>query len=149
MRIVYVAGRYRADNAYGIHANVFRAEAAALKVAQAGAMPLTPHLNTAHFQGTQPDAFWLEGTMELLRRCDAIYIFEIDDLKTSSGTRGELTEATRLALPVFYSVHALKQWLQDPRCPWRTPTIGRKKGGRCSRVSGHEGKCTFARAVRK
>lgn len=113
MKIIYVAGPYRADLPWGVDRNVHRAREAGVTVALAGAMPLIPHANTAHFDGLAPDAFWLEGTLELLRRCDAVYVFS-ENWKASSGTRNEVAEATRLGLPVFYpdDIRAMQEWIK-------------------------------------
>jgi hypothetical protein len=111
MKVVYIAGKFRGPNAWEIHRNVHRAEQAALWVAQAGAMPLCPHANTAHFHGTCTDDFWIDGTLELLRRCDALFNFDPARALESAGTRGEIAEAKRLGLPVFERHADLAEWL--------------------------------------
>jgi hypothetical protein len=83
-------------------------------------MPLIPHAHTAHFHGEGPsdgaDAFWLDGTLELLRRCDAAVF--IPGWPKSSGSRGEWEEAGRLGLPRFDlhanpdALHLLIEWLK-------------------------------------
>lgn len=71
MKVVYIAGKFTGPDAWTIHSNVFAAEQAAFEVQKLGAMPLCPHANTAHFHGVNTPEFWYEGTLELLRRCDA------------------------------------------------------------------------------
>lgn len=68
MRVVYIAGPFRAENAWEIEQNIRRAEEAALELWRAGAAVLCPHTNTRYFQGAAPDHVWLEGDLELLRR---------------------------------------------------------------------------------
>lgn len=99
MQIVYIAGPFRAVTAWEIENNVRRAEEVGFLVAQAGAMPLIPHANTRFFHGHQTEQFWLDGTLELLRRCDALML--LPTWAQSSGARGEKAEAERLGLPVF------------------------------------------------
>ncbi len=99
MIIAYVAGRFRAPTAWGIAENVRAAERVGLKVAEEGGMPLIPHANTANFHGEGDDQLWLDGTMELLRRCDAVVL--VPGHEASSGTRAEIAEANRLGIPVF------------------------------------------------
>lgn len=111
MKVVYVAGRFRGVTHREIQLNVLAAEEAGLDVAKFGAMPLIPHKNTENFHGLLNDQFWINGTSELLRRCDAIYIFNDSDLAKSEGTRGELELARRLGLPVFYDLETLEGWL--------------------------------------
>jgi len=115
MKVVYVAGPFRGNTPWDVECNVRRAEALALNVARVGAMPLTPHCNTRFFDGQLDDAFWLEGTMELLRRCDAVVLAPYWQL--SEGTKGEIAEAEALNLPVFEELEALVAWLNErPTC---------------------------------
>jgi len=113
MKIVYVAGKFRGETPWEVHRNVVQAEAAALDVARAGAMPLCPHKNTEHFDGMLTNEFWLAGTMELLRRCDAVYVFDPGHTETSSGTRAEVDEARRRGLPVFLDLDTLSEWVRS------------------------------------
>jgi hypothetical protein len=109
MKVVYVAGRFRAPTAWNIEQNVRRAEELALEVCKLGAMALCPHTNTRFFQGTLPDAFWLEGTTELLRRCDAVML--TPGWEESAGSRGEKAEAEKRGMPVFHDLGELAAWL--------------------------------------
>lgn len=100
MKVVYVAGPFRAPNAWEIERNIRRAEETAmLLIEQMGIMPMIPHANTRFFHGTQTDQFWLDGTMELLRRCDAVFLGR--GWERSSGSKAEKAEAERLKIPVF------------------------------------------------
>lgn len=74
-----------------------------------GAVALCPHLNTAHFQDAAPDNVWLEGDLELLKRCDAVIM--TSDWYRSSGARAEKQFADDRKIPVFYDVAALRSWL--------------------------------------
>lgn len=120
MKVIYIAGPFRGPDAWIIHNNVFRAEYVANKIASMGAMPLCPHSIGAHFNGTHTAQFWIDGTLELMRRCDAVLVLE--GWVNSEGTRGEIAEAYRLGLPVFkpgdglvdevnYALRALEEWL--------------------------------------
>ncbi len=99
MKVVYVAGPFRGPTAWAIESNIRRAEEVGLEVARLGAMPIIPHSNTRYFHGEGEDQFWLDGTMELLRRCDAIVL--CPGWERSSGSRGEKAEAERLGFPAF------------------------------------------------
>jgi hypothetical protein len=112
MRIIYIAGPFRGPTAWDVECNVRRAEELAFEVFQLGAMPLTPHANTRFFHGQGPDQFWLDGTLELLRRCDAVIL--TDDWRRSAGARGERAEAERLGMAVFENVRELAVWLGKP-----------------------------------
>ncbi len=115
MRVIYIAGRFRGATHRDIQMNVLAAEAAGLDVAKLGAMPMIPHKNTENFHGLLTDEFWIDGTAELLRRCDAIYIFNQADLDQSAGTRGELKLAKQLGRPIFFDLNAIEAWLQAER----------------------------------
>lgn len=99
MKVVYIAGKYRGPNAWAVEQNIRAAEEVAARVIQLGMMPLCPHKNTAHMEGLADDEFFLAGTMELLRRCDAVVL--VPGWDKSTGTRAEVTEARALGIPVF------------------------------------------------
>jgi len=111
MRVIYIAGPFRGASTWDIECNVRRAEAVALEVAKLGAMPLCPHTNTRFFHGQLDDAFWLGGTLELMRRCDALLL--LPDWERSSGTRGEKTAAEGTSMPIFSSLGDLEWWLKN------------------------------------
>jgi hypothetical protein len=108
--VVYVAGPYRAPTVWQIECNIHKAREVGIEVARVGLMPLVPHANTAHYDGIQSDAFWLKGTMELLRRADAVML--VPGWVKSEGTRLEIEEANRLGLPVFETIEALLAWAE-------------------------------------
>lgn len=118
MKVVYVAGAFRGATQWEVQLNVRAAETAGLEVALAGAMPIVPHKNTEHFHGQLPDKFWLDGTMELMRRCDAVFVFRLRDESRSFGTREEVKEARKLGIPVFYDIDTLRAWLEEARGAW-------------------------------
>lgn len=113
IHVVYVAGPFRGRDGWAVHENIYRAESLARAVAALGAMPLTPHSIGAHMDGTETAEFWIEGTLELMRRCDAV-IFT-DDWQRSVGARGEHGEAIRLGLPRFFAIDDLGAWLGGKR----------------------------------
>lgn len=121
VKVVYIAGKYRAPTPWGVEQNIQAAEAVAAKVIQAGHMPLTPHKNTAHMEGLADDAFFLAGTMELLRRCDAVVM--VPGWERSVGARAEVVEANHLGLPVFDppgDSHAAIHVAVTLLCEWAT-----------------------------
>jgi len=121
MKLVYIAGPYRADTPYEIERNIRRAEDLGLEVARNGAVPVIPHTMYRFFQDSLPDDFWLDGTMEILRRCDAILMGP--QWEESAGSNSEFKEAEKLGLAIFYwqedVMHASKKWFQflgvDPK----------------------------------
>ncbi len=111
MKVCYIAGKFTAASPWEIELNVRAAEVAAVGVIATGAMPLIPHANTRFFHGLKgtDERFWYDGTLELLRRCDCVYM--VPGWKTSKGARAEREEAQRLKLPVFEDFVHLGMWL--------------------------------------
>ena len=100
MKIAYIAGPYRSDTVRGIVENIRRAEAVAIKYWQIGYAVICPHKNTALFDGLMPDRTWLDGDIEILKRCDVIVMSK--GWENSSGSKAELEIATKLGLEVIY-----------------------------------------------
>lgn len=109
MKLVYVAGPFRAKNHWDVEQNIRRAETLALEVWRCGAACICPHANTRFFDGAAEDRVWLEGDLEILRRCDAVVLTE--DWERSSGARSEVEFALALGIPVFKSVIEVYRWL--------------------------------------
>lgn len=109
IQVVYVAGPYRAKTPFEVECNIHAARRLGAEVAKLGGLPLIPHANTAHFDGIQDDQFWLDGTLELLRRADAVIM--LHNWERSTGARGEHAEAERLRIPIFYQLDRLAIWL--------------------------------------
>ena len=101
MRLVYIAGPYRAPTPWGVRCNIRIAEDLAAKVHAAGMFAVCPHANAAHMEGAGgiDDAHMLVGTLELMRRCDAVIL--TPNWRSSAGALAEVDEATRLGIPVF------------------------------------------------
>ncbi len=100
MKLVYVAGKYRGDTGWQVEQNIREAEALGFKLAsEYGVVPVIPHTMYRHFDGEMSDEFWLEGTLEVMRRCDAVVMHP--NWKDSAGARGEYEEAVNLGMPVF------------------------------------------------
>lgn len=101
MKVAYIAGPYRASTPRGILENIRRAEAVAIKVWQSGDAAICPHMNTRLFDGLAPDSVWLDGDLEILKRCD--YVVMVPGWETSSGSREEKRLAESLGMVVIYA----------------------------------------------
>lgn len=104
--VVYIAGPFRAANAWEVEQNIRRAEAVALGVWQAGWVALCPHLNTHHFQGVLPDETWLTGDLELLYRCDVV--LTVPGWELSEGARAEVKFAELHGKRAFHTIEGLR-----------------------------------------
>ena len=121
MKLVYIAGPFRAMSAYAnghqdmfaVQENIMAAMKLGLEVARMpGAFPVIPHANTMFFTGAAPDHVWLDGDIELLRRCDAILM--TPHWQRSSGARAEEKLAREIGLPVFFTADDMRAWLAQP-----------------------------------
>lgn len=109
MRLVYIAGKFRAATPWGVEQNVRAAEIAALDVWKAGAVAVCPHTMTRYFDQELPDEVFLQGTLTLLRVCNVVLM--LPGWHQSAGARLELQEAGRLGLPVCHTLDQLVDWL--------------------------------------
>jgi len=111
MKVIYIAGAYRADSEYGVKQNIEQAEKVALDVWRSGCVALCPHKNTAFFGGAYglKDKIWLDGDLELLSRCDAV--LTVDNWKTSGGASIEIKVAKSKGIPVFHTLYDLQDWI--------------------------------------
>ena len=114
MKLIYIAGPYAAPAHNGIEENIWRARQAAIWVWQHGGVGVCPHTMTAHMDGVVPREVFLAGDLELLRRCDAVLV--LPGWEQSQGTQGEIREAERIGLPLFYwpdDLCRLEEWLRE------------------------------------
>jgi hypothetical protein len=114
MYLVYVFGPFTEKTPWDTHLNVVAAELIGAQVANScdNVMPIIPHCNSENMVGIQDGVYWTEGTKELMRRCDCLLAVPCDSekMKKSVGSQGEIAEATRLSIPIFYNLDDLIQW---------------------------------------
>lgn len=103
MKLIYVAGPFRAPTLAAIQRNIDRARDVAVALASAGLMPVCVHtmegLAMHDIQQGDNGQFWVDGTLEIMRRCDAVVL--VDGWQNSQGTLGEIEEARKLGIPVY------------------------------------------------
>jgi len=89
MRLIYIAGRYRGKTEHEVHNNIQTADwyGAELTRKYPKYFFVIPHKNTAGYGGLQPDHYFLTGTLEILKRCDGIYMLPF--WTESEGARQE------------------------------------------------------------
>lgn len=89
MIVAYIAGPYRDKRgAHFVQENINKAREVAAEVWKQGMVPLCPHLNSAHFDGLVDEDVFLQGTKNLLSRCDMIVL--VPGWERSEGTLEEL-----------------------------------------------------------
>jgi len=99
MKVIFISGPYRSDTEFGVHENIQRAERVAIRVWQLGHVAFCPHKNTAYFGGIAPDSVWLDGDIEILKRCDAVCL--VPGWEKSSGALAEIKLAKEIGIPVY------------------------------------------------
>lgn len=109
MKLIYLAGPFRGPDSWAIACNVHKAAELSLRVWKLGVACICPHLNSAQFQGVCADRLWLDGDIEMLRRCDGL--ITTPNWKTSAGAREEVAFAYANGIPVFSSTYHLAEWI--------------------------------------
>ena len=125
MKLIYIAGPYRPyTNAHGALVdtahNISIAEMTAVHLVDAlghlGLFPVVPHLNTRDFENQvkkNHDQYFLDGTMAMLERCDAVLLTMPNADEVSSGTKAEVHRAHQLGIQVYRSFDALRRAAQE------------------------------------
>jgi nucleoside 2-deoxyribosyltransferase len=116
MKLIYVAGPFRGKDSWAMECNIRRAEAIALEVWRGGFACICPHSNTRFFQGAADDKVWLEGDLEILKRCDAVIM--TPNWRTSSGAKAEYLYALAREIPVFYYQDTVSGGLPEALYRW-------------------------------
>jgi hypothetical protein len=119
MKVAYVAGPYRASTPYQTLLNVQEASRVSLELWKMGYAVICPHKNTSMFDGECEELIWLNGYLEILKRCDIVIITHNWD--ESDGAIKEVAFADSLGIPVM-SFHKglveIKDFLnEDRKCP--------------------------------
>jgi Domain of unknown function (DUF4406) len=101
MKIIYIAGPYRASTPQGIKANIAVAKITAIRCWEAGFFVICPHLNTANFEQycNAPEEQYLDGYLKILSRCDAVVT--LPGWENSLGSIEEIKLAKKLSIPVY------------------------------------------------
>jgi hypothetical protein len=102
------------SNAWGVQQNVMKAMARSLEVWRRGHAAVCPHANTMFFQDADgcEDRVWLDGDIEMLRRCDAL--LTVEGWKESNGATAEVLLAQQIGKPVLTSIGELETYLSQP-----------------------------------
>lgn len=115
MKAVFVAGPFTAINGWLVEKNIRVAEKAAMEIAKMGVLALCPHTQSRYMHGTLTEEYWIKATLEMLSRCDAMYV--CPDWVSSVGTKGEIKYALASLIPLFYCLSQLEVWISaaDPK----------------------------------
>jgi NTP pyrophosphatase (non-canonical NTP hydrolase) len=106
--MVYIASPYTEGE--GQFNNVRTNIIACDKIRELGVRPFSPLLFAFwHLVYPHPYEYWMDLCLEWVKDCDALLRLP----GKSQGADDEVAEATALGIPVFYSIHDLKEWLDE------------------------------------
>jgi hypothetical protein len=114
-KLIYIAGPYSAATTDEIEINCQNAWRRGRDAALAGGFPVVPHMSSMHLHDRCSLQFWLDGTMLLMRACDAVLL--IKGWERSFGTKREVLDALDRGLPVFGALYQLTHWLNTQQSP--------------------------------
>lgn len=100
MKLLYVAGPYTAPTAWQVQKNIREAMEIALKYWRLGYAVICPHANSAGFDGELDWQVFMDGDLEMIRRCDVVVMHP--RWSESRGASIEHSEAQRLGKEIIY-----------------------------------------------
>lgn len=98
MKVAYIAGPFRSKTPWGVELNIRMAEMVAASYWRKGFAVITPHANSRFFTGIVPDETFLEGDLEILKRCDLLVL--APGWEQSEGAKAERELALALRIPI-------------------------------------------------
>lgn len=103
MKLIYVAGAYRAEGWHNVFENILKARAAARLLWLKGWAVICPHANSILMDGPDiPAQTFLDGDLEIIQRCDAICM--LPGWEKSEGSNMEYAHAIELGLEIYFGV---------------------------------------------
>lgn len=100
MKVAYLAGPYRARNDQNKWSNIMEARRVARAYWMVGWAVICPHMNSAFMDGDGTEGIFLDGDLEILRRCDTIIMMK--DWQDSQGATAELALAKSLNKEIIF-----------------------------------------------
>lgn len=114
--VIYVAGAFRAKNAWSVEANIRRAEELALRAWDNGYYPICPQAMTRYYDGVLEDDVFLRGLTYIMLRCDAVLVVS-EGWARSKGTMHEIAVAKAHGIPVFHTLADLNDARDNGQLP--------------------------------
>ena len=101
MRVAYIAGPYRAKTSIGKLINIWKARKAAKKYWKMGYAVICPHSNSALFDGVVDELTFLNGDLEILKRCVDVLVL-LPKWEDSTGSVIEQQWAIKWGKEIHY-----------------------------------------------
>ena len=115
-KIIYISGPYSEFKSnegitYKIEDNIKIARKIAIRLWEKGFTVICPHLNTIHFEKDSKLSYddYIDGDLEILSRCDAIYMTPFYDY--SSGAKKEKEHAKKIGIEIFDNESQIEKWV--------------------------------------
>jgi len=101
-RIIFVSGPYRNASEEKKRENIWHALRVSVRLWELGFFVICPHLNIANFEfyTDLDESIWLEGNLEMLSRCDCVFMLK--GFETSAGSLKEYELAQRLGKDIYF-----------------------------------------------
>ena len=115
--LIFISGPFRGDHAWAVELNVRRAEHAMIDILRLGAeldvslMPVCVHTMFRHFHGAIPLAPILAGDIELMTRCEVVFM--LDQWANSLGASDEYLCARSMKKEIVGDIDELRQYVED------------------------------------
>jgi len=111
MKLIYVAGKMMADTAWEREQYIRHAEVAALNILKIGAAVHCPHAQCRFYDGEMPWGEWIKRDIEVLKRCDAIYM--CSNWKSSTGATAEHDWALTHGMKICYALDEVEAYVKE------------------------------------
>lgn len=114
MKLIYICGPIRNDDADIQKLNIMVGIAAAKAIWQAGAAAFCPHMNAFHFPEDNPAAEqtqYIEADLEMIRRSDAI--LALPGWMRSIGASAEVCFARGNGITILDSLEEAVRWVKS------------------------------------
>ena len=110
MKLVYIIGPLRASSLYKRIQNIRTAEKFAIELWSAGFAVICPHLNTGMLSGVCPEQYFLNGDIEMLRRCD--FAFALKGWQDSIGSRNEVDYCNANNIKIWTDMETIRDYYE-------------------------------------
>lgn len=101
-KLLYVICAYYDDDPYKIKLNVEAAKHVVYSFLGYDIYAIATPINTAFMGKANDSIFFYKATLEVMRRCDAVYVMQ--GAEKSHGAKKEIEEALRLGMPIFTTI---------------------------------------------
>lgn len=113
MKLIYLAGAFESNE---LNDRSYNMACARLRQIDFGdryknLVPVLPHVMFLDLENIKSESYFLEATLEIMRRCDAVWVFD-PNWKYSKGTVNEIRIAQLLGIPVYFKIEDF-QYLED------------------------------------